>query len=53
MNYMSDIIKCVLIFSTVKFKCIPDMSPPCHTLGSDIFYFKKQNFLVVVDYFSK
>ena len=31
-----------------------DIPPhPWHTLGSDLFYYKRQDFLVLVDYFSK
>ena len=26
---------------------------PWHTLGTDLFYFKKQDFIVLIDYFSK
>ena len=51
--------KCILcqetrkVKSTEKFKYISDVPPhPWHTLGSDLFYWKKQDFLVVVDYFS-
>ena len=40
--------------SSTKFRYISDVPPtPWHTLGSDLFYFKKMDFLVVVDYFSK
>ena len=39
--------------STVQ-KYVSEVPPhPWHTLGSDIFYFRRLDFLVVVDYFSK
>ena len=35
-------------------KYISEVPPhPWHTLGSDLFYFQRIDFLVVVDYFSK
>ena len=52
--------KCILsqetrkVKSTEKFKYITNVPPhPWHTLGFNLFYWKKQDFLVVVDYFSK
>ena len=40
--------------STEKFKYISTVPPhPWHTLGMDLFYFRKQDFLVLIDYFSK
>ena len=39
--------------STIQ-KYISEVPPhPWHMLGSDIFYFRRLDFLVVVDYFSK
>ena len=40
--------------STEKFKYISTVPPhPWHTLGTDLFYFRKQDFLVLIDYFLK
>ena len=40
--------------NTEKFKYISTVPPhPWHTLGTDLFYFRKQDFLVLIDYFSK
>ena len=37
-----------------KFKYISTVPPhPWHTLGTDLFYFRKQDFLVLIDYFLK
>ena len=37
-----------------KFKYISTVPPhPWHTLGMDLFYFRKQDFLILIDYFSK
>ena len=63
-NYTQDIKevinKCTLcqetkmVKSTEKFKYISDVPlHPWHTWESDLFYLKKQDFLVVIDYFSK
>ena len=39
---------------TEKFKYVSTIPPhPWHTLGTDLFYFKKQDFIVLIDYFSK
>ena len=39
---------------TEKFKYVSTIPPhPWHTLGTDLFYFKKQDFMVLIDYFSK
>ena len=36
-----------------KFKYISTVPPhPWHTLGTDLFYFRKQDFLILIDYFS-
>ena len=52
--------KCILcqetrkVKSSEKFKCVIDVPHhPWHTLRLDLFYWKKQNFLVIVDYFPK
>ena len=38
----------------IQYRYVSDIPPhPWHTLGSDLFYFKRQDFLVLVDYFSK
>ena len=38
--------------NTEKFKYISTVPPhPWHTLGTDLFYFRKQDFLVLIDYF--
>ena len=35
-------------------KYVSEVPPhPWHTIGSDLFYFQRTDFLVVVDYFSK
>ena len=40
--------------TSVKQHYLSDVPPhPWHTLGSDLFYFKKMDFLLLVDYFSK
>ena len=40
--------------NTEKFKYISTVPPhPWHTLGTDLFYFRKQDFLILIDYFSK
>ena len=40
--------------TTIVQKYVSDVPPhPWHTLGSDLFYFQRIDFLVVVDYFSK
>ena len=40
--------------TSVKHHYLSDVPPhPWHTLGSDLFYFKKMDFLLLVDYFSK
>ena len=40
--------------TSMKFKFCSDIPPhPWHTLRSDLFYYNKMDFLVVVDYFSK
>ena len=40
--------------NTVKFKYISTVPPhPWHTLGTDLFYFRKQDFLILIEYFSK
>ena len=40
--------------NTEKFKYISTVPPhPWHMLGTDLFYFRKQDFLVLIDYFSK
>ena len=40
--------------STERFKYISTVPPhPWHTLGTDLFYYKKQDFIVIIDYFSK
>ena len=40
--------------SSMKFKFCSDIPPhPWHTLRSDLFCYKKMDFLVVADYFSK
>ena len=37
-----------------KFKYISTVPPhPWHMLGTDLFYFRKQDFLILIDYFSK
>ena len=37
-----------------KFKYISTVPPhPWHTLGTDLFYFRKQDFIILIDYFSK
>ena len=37
-----------------KFKYISTVpSHPWHTLGTDLFYFRKQDLLLLIDYFSK
>ena len=39
---------------TVKFKYISTVPPhPWHTLGTDLFYFRNQDFLILIHYFSK
>ena len=38
----------------IQYRYVSDIPPhPWHTLGSDLFYFRRQDFLVLVDYFSK
>ena len=38
--------------STENFKYISTVPPhPWHTLGTDLFYFRKQDFLILIDYF--
>ena len=38
----------------IQYRYVSDIPPhPWHTLGSDLFYYRKQDFLVLVDYFSK
>ena len=40
--------------NTEKFKYISTVPPhPWHTLGTDLFYFRKQDFLILIDYFLK
>ena len=40
--------------NTEKFKYVSTVPPhPWHTLGTDLFYLRKQDFLVLIDYFSK
>ena len=40
--------------SSTRQKYVSEVPPhPWHTLGSDLFYFKRNDFLIVVDYFSK
>ena len=40
--------------NTEKFKYISTVPlHPWHTLGTDLFYFRKQDFLILIDYFSK
>ena len=40
--------------NTEKFKYISTVPPhPWHMLGTDLFYFRKQDFLILIDYFSK
>ena len=40
--------------NTEKFKYISTVPPhPWHMLGMDLFYFRKQDFLILIDYFSK
>ena len=39
---------------TEKFKYVSTIPPhPWHTLGTDLFYFRKHDFIVLIDYFSK
>ena len=62
-GYMKDIAetveKCILCqennsTTSVKHHYLSDVPPhPCHTLGTDLFYYKKMDFLLLVDYFSK
>ena len=38
----------------IQHKYVSDVPPiPWHTVGSDLFYYRKNDFLVLVDYFSK
>ena len=38
----------------IQYRYVSDIPPhPWHTLGSDLFYYKRQDFLVLVNYFSK
>ena len=40
--------------SSTRQKYVSEVPPhPWHTLGSDLFYFQRNDFLIVVDYFSK
>ena len=61
-GYMQDITEVVenvpcqqqLKVSFQKFKFYSDIPPhPWHTIGSDVFYDKKIDFLVVINYFFK
>ena len=62
-NYSNDIQeeveKCALCqendtSTTTKHKFYSEVPPfPWHTVGSDLFYLRKQDYLVLVDYFSK
>ena len=51
--------KCILCqennsTTSVKHHYLSDVPPhPWHTLGTDLFYYKKMDFLLLVDYFSK
>ena len=57
-NYARDIKetieKCSTVLKTENFKYVTTIPPhPGHTLGTDLFYFKKHDFIVLIDYFSK